>query len=155
MYIRRILAVSLAALALLGCSKKPMLFPIAGASADNPAAVARIKEGNLLLRGLDGQTLDTSKIPNPFTDFHYAVTPGSHVLWGMNLPGGNIYVAEGLRCYVFPPVTLEAGMVYRIDEDKERLQAIIKRDDNGALVAAGRLVDRRHAFTDLCDWSKS
>jgi hypothetical protein len=147
-------SLALILISIFGCARQPTLYPLEGASVDNVAVIARIREGSLLLRGLDRKALDTSKIPNPFSDFIYAVTPGSHVLWGMNIPGGHLLAPEGLRCYVIPDVNLEAGVIYRLDENKERSLAIIKREDTGAEIATGRIVDRKAAFTEGCKWDQ-
>ncbi len=106
----------------------------------------------MLLRGLDANRLDATKIPNPFTDFMYVFQPGTHTLWGKNIQGGHALFPENLRCYAISNVELKAGVVYRLDEDKDMPRAILKREDTGEQVAIGRLVDRKAAFTEDCNW---
>jgi len=141
----------LSAMLLAGC-KQPTLYPIDGASIENTASVVRIREGSMLLRGLDEKPLDTTKLPNPFSDYLFVLSPGMHSLWGMNIQGGHALFPEALRCYVIRDVELQAGVIYRLNEDKEVRRAILIREDTGAQVATGKLVDQKAAFTDLCNW---
>jgi len=142
----------LAAFFLSACSDRPRLFPVEGAPTGNPSSVAQIREGSLLLRGLDRKKFDISTIPNPTSDFVYAIQPGIHTLWGMNIPGGHPLFPEGLRCYTITDVTLEPGVIYRIDESREQAMATIKREDTGTVIGRGQMVDRKSAFTDACKW---
>lgn len=149
------LSISMALFALLlsGC-KQSTLYPIDGASTENTASVVRIREGSMLLRGLDGTPLDTTKLPNPFSDYLFVLKPGTHSLWGMNIQGGHALFPENLRCYVIDDADLKAGVIYRLKEDKEVRRVILSREDTGAQVATGKLVDQKAAFTDSCNWNQ-
>jgi len=147
------IALVLFALLLSGC-KQPTLYPIDGASTENTASVVRIREGSMLLRGLDEKPLDTTKLPNPFSEYLFVLKPGMHSLWGMNIQGGHALFPEALRCYVIADVELKAGVIYRLNEDKEIRRVILTREDTGAEVATGKLVDQKAAFTDSCNWKQ-
>ena len=146
-------ALVLSALLLVGC-KQPALYPIDGASIESTASIVRIREGSMLLRGLDEKPLDTTKLPNPFSEYLFVLKPGTHSLWGMNIQGGHALFPEALRCYVLSDVELRAGVIYRLNEDKEVRRAILTREDTGAQVAIGKLVDQKAAFTDSCNWKQ-
>lgn len=145
----------LAAMVLLvsACNRQP-LHPLDGASTDDKGSIVRLREGTMLLRGLDGKVWDATKIPNPFSDFLYAFTPGQHTLWAMNIQGGHPLLLESLRCYVIENVELKAGVVYRLNEDKTVARAVLVREDTGAEVASGKLVDTKSAYTETCNWKQ-
>jgi len=145
------IALVLATLLLSACKETP-LYSIDGTATDNPSSVVRVREGSMLLRGLDGKSWDTSKIPNMFSDFLYVMKPGTHTLWGMNIQGGHPLLLENLRCYAINDVELKAGVVYRLNEDKEAVRAILVREDTGAEVASGKLVDQKAAYSEGCNW---
>lgn len=138
--------------AVLVAACKPPLHSVNGAKIDSPAEVARLREGTMLLRGVDGKTWTATDVPNPFSDFMYAITPGRHTLWVMNIQGGHPLLLENLRCYVVSDVDLKAGVAYRINEDKDKVRAVLVRDDNGAEMAAGKLVDTKSAYSEACNW---
>ena len=148
-------ALLLGAISLLGaCSKSPPIVALGGAATDNPAAVARIREGSMQLRGFDGKRFGISETTNPLYNFVYGAKPGAHVLWAMNIQGGHPLMLEGLRCYVIE-ANLSPDVTYRLDEDKEAVRAVLKREDNGVQVAIGRLVDRQVAYSEGCKWERT
>ena len=146
---------SLLATALLvsACNRQPM-HSVDGASIDDSSSIVRLREGSMLLRGLDGKVWDATKIPNMFSDFTYVFTPGQHTLWGMNIQGGHPLLLESLRCYAIDNVELKAGVVYRLNEDKNAARAILVREDTGVEVASGKLVDTKSAYTETCNWKR-
>lgn len=147
-------ALLILAASLLGaCTKVPPVFAVNGVSVENHGAIARIREGSMLLRGVDSKEFDFSKLPNPFADFVYGIEPGTRMLWGKNIQGGHPLVPDKLRCYVLE-ANLVAGVIYRLEEDKEKIQAVLKREDTGAQVATGRLVDQHDAYSEGCNWNK-
>ena len=143
----------LVAIFIAGC-KQPTLYSIDGVSTENTTSIVQLREGSMLLRGLDRKPLDTTKIPNPFSDYLFAFKPGVHSLWGMNIQGGHALFPENLRCYVISEVELKEGVIYRLEEDKEIPRAILRREDTGAQVATGQLVDQKAAYTDGCNWNR-
>jgi hypothetical protein len=145
------ITLAFAALLLSAC-KQPQLYSVDGVSTERNASIVRIREGSMLLRGLDGSKLDVMKVSNPFSDFLFALRPGTHSLWGMNIQGGHALFPENLRCYVISNVELKAGVVYRLDEDKELPRALLRREDTGEQIAVGALVDQKSAYTDSCNW---
>lgn len=146
------IALVVATLMLAACNKQPALYSIDGVSTESTASIVRVREGSMSLRGLDGKPLEISKIPNPFSNFLFAFKPGTHTLWGVNIQGGHVLFPENLRCYVIGEVELMPGVVYRLDEGKDTRRAILTREDTGAQVATGKLVDQKAAYTDSCNW---
>jgi hypothetical protein len=144
------LLVVVAAFSLAACSR-PVMVPLGGASTDNQDVVAQIREGSMFLRGLDKKRLDLKEMPNPMGNYVYAVTPGQHALLAMNIQSGHVIPYENMRCYILE-ADMQAGVTYRLDEDKERQRAVLKREDTGAEVAAGEMVSQQSAYSDVCQW---
>lgn len=143
-----------ATIMLSACGKKTRdMVPIGEVSIENPAKVATIREGSMLMRGLDGKRIEFSEIPNPFSDYVYAVKPGRHTLLLKNIQGGHPLMLDGLRCYVIT-VDLEPGVSYYIDEDQDSVRAVIRYGKTGDWITTGPLVDKKEAYSGACDWSK-
>lgn len=141
------------AVGLISCKKAPAEFSLAGAPTGKPAETARIKEGSLLLRGLDDERLDSFKLPNFFSDYVYVIKPGPHKLMGMNIQTGHVLVMSDLRCFSMEAELLP-GMDYVLDEDKKRDVALLKRADTGAVVATGEKYEQKDAYVGPCTWGK-
>ncbi|MEA5098594.1 MAG: hypothetical protein VB032_08685 [Burkholderiaceae bacterium] len=139
-----------AALGLAACSR-PALVPLGGVSIDNRDAVAQIREGSMFLRGLDKKRLELKEMPNPMGNYVFAVSPGQHALLAMNIQAGHVIPYEGMRCYILE-ADMKAGVTYRLDEDKEKQRAVLKREDTGVEVAAGEMVSQQSAYSDVCQW---
>ncbi len=107
----------------------------------------------MLLRGIDGKQLGYAERPNSLGDYLYAVKPGVHTFWMVNIQRGHPLVLSDLRCYVIK-ADLEAGVTYRIDEDLEQIRAVISRDGSKDTLAIGRLVDQKGAYGHDCEWGK-
>ncbi|MDR1311266.1 MAG: hypothetical protein LBK01_05245 [Burkholderiaceae bacterium] len=114
---------------------------------------ARIKEGSLFFRGLDDRMLNSLELPNPYSDYVYVIYPGRHRLFGMNIQSGHILMPEDLRCYSME-VNLDAGVEYVIDEVKDKEEAILRRQDNGQVVARGKKYEQKDAYTGPCSMKK-
>lgn len=145
------LAVICALLFLAGCKPKPMLVPVGDASSVKSSETVHIREGTMLLRGLDNQKFDISKIPNPYSDFVFVASPGSHVLWLKNVQTGNIISPENLRCYRVI-AELRPGVHYIVDEDREKHIALLKKEGTGEVIATGIKIDEKAAYSDECNW---
>ncbi len=148
---RLTLVLAIAALTLVACKQQPRMIPLGGAPDSDHRAVARIKEGSMLLRGADKKRLELSQIPNPFSDAVFALLPGKHDLLAMNIQSGHLIPTENMRCYIIE-AELKAGVLYRLDEDKVKMRAILVRDDSGAEVASADVSERNSAFGNPCDW---
>lgn|GEM_PF-1373989 len=146
-------AVLLAACFLFGCQKKPDEYPLAGAPIGKPAETARIKEGSMFLRGLDDQRLDSLKLPNPYSDYVYVISPGRHRLMGMNIQSGHFIAPSDLRCYSLE-AELQPGVEYLLDEDRQQQRALLKRADTGIIVASGEKYEQKEAYVGFCTWGK-
>lgn len=138
-----------AALALTACKPQPKMIPLGGASADDPAVVARVKEGTMLMRGLDGKRLELNETANPFSDAAFAILPGQHELIAMSIQSGHFIPTENMRCYILK-ANLEAGVLYRLDEDRESFRAILRRNDSGMEVASTSVMEKRESFGTPC-----
>ena len=148
---RLMLLLMLAVLTLAACKQQPRMIPLGGAPDGDHRTVARIKEGSMLLRGLDRKRLELGQIPNPFSDAVFAVLPGRHDLLTMNIQSGHLIPTENMRCYIIE-AELKAGVMYRLDEDKQKMRAVLVRDDSGAEIASASVSDRNSAFGNPCDW---
>lgn len=138
---------------LFGCKKPPQELPLAGAPTGKPSETARIKEGNMFLRGLDDERLSSLKLPNPYSDYVYVIQPGHHKFMGMNIQSGHILMPTDLRCYSLEAEVLP-GVEYLLQEDKEKEIAILKRMDTGAVVATGEKYEQKDAYVGPCNWGK-
>lgn len=138
---------------LTACSKggSEKMIALGGASIDNPAAVARVREGSMQVRGIDQQRMKPEDIQNPFSNFVYAISPGKHSLLVMNIQSGHVIPTENMRCYILD-AQLEANVAYRVDEDKANWRAVLKREVSGTEVASTKLVDQQSAFGNPCNW---
>jgi hypothetical protein len=147
-------AFSLIALCLCACNqegKNEKMISLGGAPIDNPSTVARIREGSMLVRGIDQNRIELKDIPNPFSAFVFAVSPGKHSLLAMNIQSGHLIPTENMRCYVID-AELKANVAYRIDEDKSNWRAVLKREDSGEEIASAKLLDQQSSFGNPCQW---
>lgn len=140
---------------LAGCAHIPEShIPLGGAPDNDLTQVAQIVEDPehpLLLRGLDGVALRSLRVPSAFTNYAYLVRPGRHVLWVVNAPYGYPIFPQKLRCYVVH-AELAQGTRYRLKEDSRAKRALLLKDDTGAAVSAGELVDEPWVFARDCRW---
>ena len=136
-----------------GCKKPPKELPLAGAPTGEPSQTARIKEGNMFLRGIDDERLNSLKLPNPYSDYVYVIKPGHHKFMGMNIQTGHFLMPSDLRCYSFEAEVLP-GVEYILQEDKDKELAILKRADTGAVVATGEKYEQKEAYVGPCNWGK-
>ena len=60
------MAIAITALALAACKPQSNMISLGGAPTDDSAVVARVKEGTMLMRGLDGKHLELNQKANPF-----------------------------------------------------------------------------------------
>ncbi|WAW10196.1 hypothetical protein NB640_00535 [Oxalobacter vibrioformis] len=139
--------------ALFACKKAPAEYPLAGAPIGKPAETARIKEGSMLLRGLDDERLSSLELPNPYADYVYVIKPGRHRLMGMNIQSGHVLIPTDLRCYSLEAELLP-GVDYLLVEDKEKEMAHLKREDTGAIVASGEKYEQKDPYSGACTWGK-
>ncbi|MDL2283602.1 hypothetical protein LJC19_00405 [Oxalobacter sp. OttesenSCG-928-P03] len=130
-----------------------MEYPLAGAPVGKPAETARIKEGSMFMRGLDDQRLDSLKLPNPYSDYVYVIKPGHHKIMGMNIQSGHVISPTDLRCYSLEAELLP-GVDYILMEDKEKELAVLKREDNGTVIATGEKYEQKDAYVGPCNWGK-
>jgi hypothetical protein len=107
----------------------------------------------LLLRGLDGTSLKTIRVPNVFVKYAYVMKAGLHVFWVRDVPTGHPVFAffERVHCYVIE-VTLIQGMQYRLMEDVGMKRALLLNDETGETVAIGQLVDEPWVPSRSCPW---
>ena len=105
----------------------------------------------MLMRGIDRKRFDFKDIQNPFSDFLYAVPPGRHEFLAMNVQSGHLVPTESMRCYILE-ADLQAGVVYRLVEDKDKWRASLVREKDGQEVAIGKMVDHQSSFGKPCDW---
>ena len=125
-----------------------------GSPGNDLSLVAQIVEDAdypVLLRGLDGIPLKSVRVPNDFNKYAYLMKPGHHVFWVMNAPYGHPLVPQKIRCYVIQ-VELEQSTRYRLKEDSVIKRALLLRDDTGAVVSIGQLVDEPWVFLRSCRW---
>lgn len=137
----------------VSCKKAPAEFSLAGAPVGKQAETARIKEGSMLLRGLDDERLDSFKLPNFFSDYVYVIHPGRHRLMGMNIQTGHALAMSDLRCFSME-ADLLPGVDYILDEDKKRDMALLRRADTGVVVATGEKYEQKDAYVGPCTWGK-
>lgn len=136
---------------LSGCKKKPAEYPLEGAPVGKPSETARIKEGSMLLRGIDDVRLDSLKLPNPYSDYVYVIKPGRHKFMGTNIQSGHFVMPSDLRCYTFE-ADLLPGVDYILQEDKENEEAILRREDTKEIVATGEKYEQKDAYVGPCNW---
>ena len=148
---RTLVAVFFVAFSLLGCKSRPFELPIAGAPVGQPDKTARIREGSMLLRGVNEERLSSLELPNPYSNYIYVVNPGQYTLLGMNIQTGHFLMPTDLRCYSIE-VTLLPGVEYIFNEDKNNDQAVMRRSDTGEIVATGEKFEQRRAYTGVCSW---
>lgn len=139
-----------------GCTRIPVSFiPLDGAPANDLSQVVQIvqdEDSPVLLRGLDGIPLEFVRVPNDFNKFTYLIKPGRHVLWVTNVPYGHPLIPQKWRCYVVQAPELAQGTRYRLREDVGEKKALLLRDDTGATVSTGQLVDEPWIFWRGCRW---
>ncbi len=138
-------------LAACGKGGAEKMVSLGGAAIDDPAAVARVREGSMLVRGIDEQRMKMEDVQNPFHDFVYAITPGKHTLLAMNIQSGHVIPTENMRCYIIE-AHFQPNVAYRLDEDKANWRAVITREDGGAEVASAKMADQQSAFGNPCNW---
>lgn len=127
------------------------MISLGGAAIDDSAAVARVREGSMLVRGIDEQRMKVADVPNPFNDFVYAITPGKHTLLLMNIQSGHVIPTENMRCYIIE-ADFQPNVAYRLDEDKANWRAVLTREEGGAEVASAKMADQQSAFGNPCHW---
>jgi hypothetical protein len=137
----------------LSACKKPDEYPLAGAPTGKPAETARIMEGSMFLRGLDDQRLESLKLPNPYSDYVFVIKPGRHRLMAMNIQSGHFLMPTDLRCYRME-ADLLPGVDYILIEDRDNDKAVLKRQDNGKVVATGDKYEQKGAYVGACEWGK-
>ena len=155
MGMRHISVLVLGAFWLSGCAHISESFiPIDDSPVNDLSLVAQIVEDPdypVLLRGLDGIPLKSVRVQNDFFRYAYLLKPGHHVLWVMNAPYGHPLVPQKMRCYVIE-AELGQGARYRLKEDIGMKKALLLRDDTGATVSSGQLVDEPWVFLRSCRW---
>ena len=141
---------------LTGCAhlSSPSLISLDGSPIDELSQVARVSLDSrhpLLLQGLDGHPLATTRFPNILAAEVFVLGGGRHTLWVSSVPYGHPLLPQRISCYQID-VALDRGAAYVLVEDRGQSQALVLRDDTGEPVASGRLVDRPWVFARTCRW---
>lgn len=146
-------ALLLAMLLLAGCAPlTESVVALDGASPGDPASVATLAidpAHPLLLRGVDGQAVTTSQVPNALRSWSFLLPPGSHRLWLSTVPYGHPLLPQKIGCYVID-ARLDAGLRYVLRYDPGAESALLVREGSADPAVGGRLVDRPFVFERAC-----
>jgi hypothetical protein len=131
------------------------LIAIDGSSTNDISVVAQITEDRnhpLLLRGLDGVSLGSMRVPNLlFGEYSYVVKSGRHVFWLKSMPYGHPFIPQRIRCYTMQ-ADLEKGTRYLLREEADVKRALLLKEETGETLSMGELVDEPWVFLRECKW---
>lgn len=151
------LAATALAIALAGCAGgSTRLVGVGVSETDDPAQLARLTEDwsrPVMLRAVDGISIDAFRFGPPLRTYEFAVRPGHHVLWLASPPailGASPIPVGTIRCYVME-ADVEPGRLYRLMEERSSKTALLL-DDKDQVTGQAAAFDEFWTGFSTCHW---